>query len=81
MILFPRFILENLQLNDSCELTEQCLRPLSVCFQEKCKCMSGYSAFNEDNCIKGLQTLQKLFAYMDFEQANFKDILTHLKGI
>lgn len=43
--------------------------------------MSGYSAFDGDNCIKGLQTLQKLFAYMDIEQANFKDILTHLKGI
>eukprot|EP00105_Crassostrea_gigas_P040642 XP_019924790.1 PREDICTED: prion-like-(Q/N-rich) domain-bearing protein 25 [Crassostrea gigas] len=42
----------NLQLNDSCELTEQCTQPFSVCFKEKCKCRNGYSAFDADSCMK-----------------------------
>lgn len=48
------FIQGNLELNDSCEITEQCKQPLSVCFQGKCKCIKGYSAFDIDSCIKGL---------------------------
>nr|XP_034306690.1 uncharacterized protein LOC117682682 isoform X2 [Crassostrea gigas] len=45
----------NLELNDSCEITEQCKQPLSVCFQGKCKCIKGYSAFDIDSCIKDHQ--------------------------
>lgn len=47
-------ILGNLELNNSCELTEQCIQPFSGCFQGKCKCINGYSAFETDSCLKGL---------------------------
>nr|XP_034306701.1 uncharacterized protein LOC105343519 isoform X2 [Crassostrea gigas] len=42
----------NLELNNSCELTEQCIQPFSDCFQGKCKCINGYSAFETDSCLK-----------------------------
>lgn len=44
--------LGNLELNDSCELSEQCIQPFSVCFKGKCKCLNGYFASNKENCIK-----------------------------
>nr|XP_034306696.1 uncharacterized protein LOC109620881 [Crassostrea gigas] len=42
----------NLTLNDTCELTEQCSQPFSVCFQRKCQCINGYSAFDRKGCLK-----------------------------
>lgn len=48
------FITGNLELNDSCELTEECLRSFSVCLDRKCKCVNGYSAFDSKICLKGL---------------------------
>lgn len=50
------FILGNLQLNDSCELTAQCTQPFSVCFNGTCKCRNGYSTFDADSCMKGLSS-------------------------
>lgn len=45
-------IKRNLELNDSCDLTEECIQPFSVCCKGKCKCITGYSAFDTDSCIK-----------------------------
>nr|XP_034306682.1 uncharacterized protein LOC105328276 isoform X5 [Crassostrea gigas] len=42
----------NLQLNDSCELTEQCTQPFSVCLQGKCKCINGFSAYDTESCLQ-----------------------------
>lgn len=42
----------NLELNDSCELTEECIRSFSVCLDGKCKCVNGYSAFDSKSCLK-----------------------------
>lgn len=44
----------NLELNESCELTEECIQSLSVCLDGKCKCVNGYSAFDTEGCLKGL---------------------------
>lgn len=54
IILFLNFTLGNIELDDSCELTEQCLQPFSVCSNGTCKCVNGYSAIDRDNCYKGL---------------------------
>lgn len=48
------FIIGNLKLNDSCEIAEQCIQPFARCFQGKCKCINGYSAFDTDSCMKGV---------------------------
>lgn len=52
-LIFP-FILGNLELNDSCVVTDQCIQPFSVCLDGKCQCLKGYSAFDTDTCLKGL---------------------------
>lgn len=54
---FFLFMLGNLTLNDSCELTEQCIQPFSVCLDGKCQCLNGFSAFDTDGCLKGLCSL------------------------
>lgn len=51
------FMLGNLTLNDSCELTEQCIQPFSVCLDGKCQCLNGFSAFDTNGCLKGLCSL------------------------
>lgn len=43
---------KNLELNDPCEFSEQCIQPFAVCFHGICKCMTGYSAFDTNNCYK-----------------------------
>eukprot|EP00105_Crassostrea_gigas_P045592 XP_019929740.1 PREDICTED: prion-like-(Q/N-rich) domain-bearing protein 25 [Crassostrea gigas] len=43
---------KNVTLNDPCELTEQCSQPFSVCFQGKCQCINGFSAFDRKDCLK-----------------------------
>lgn len=51
------FILGNLELNDSCGLTGQCIQPFSVCFKGTCKCMDVlllfFFALDKDSCFKG----------------------------
>lgn len=42
----------NLELNESCELTDECMQSLSVCLDGKCKCVNGYSAFDSKLCLK-----------------------------
>lgn len=54
----------NLQLNDSCELTEQCTQPFSVCLQGKCKCINGFSAYDTDSCLQGLLSLSICFVHI-----------------
>lgn len=52
-------IKRNQELNDLCELTEQCIQPFSVCFNGTCKCRNGYSAFDADSCMKGMSSFLK----------------------
>nr|XP_034306692.1 uncharacterized protein LOC105345467 isoform X1 [Crassostrea gigas] len=42
----------NLELNDSCGLTEQCIQPFSICLNGTCKCIDGFSPFDTDSCFK-----------------------------
>lgn len=48
------FVIGNLELNDSCGLTEQCIQPFSLCFNGTCKCINGFSPFDTDYFFKGL---------------------------
>lgn len=44
----------NLTLNNTCELSEQCIQPFAACFQGKCQCINGYSALDRESCLRGL---------------------------
>ena len=43
----------NRSLGESCRFTQQCAQANTVCLQEKCQCIVGFSEFNSAYCLKG----------------------------
>ncbi|XP_078309397.1 uncharacterized protein LOC111105918 isoform X2 [Crassostrea virginica] len=53
----------NLSLGESCRFTQQCAQPNTVCPQERCQCIVGFSEFNSAYCLKGSISVNKQCSY------------------